>query len=117
MGYTPPFTITSKSINLIAEISAVLERVKINVEKANSLILNSLKSYIKQNDTVNDTVNLILKLMKENPLISYDEIARKLGKSRATISRKIAELKERGIIKRIGADKNGKWQVLAGEEK
>lgn len=73
------------------------------------LILDSLKLHI--NDTVNDTVNLILKLIKENPFISYDEIAKLLKKSRATISRNIAELKKQGILERVGSDKNGKWQI------
>ena len=72
----------------------------------------------KQNDTVNDTqndtVNLILKYIKENPAISYEKLAEKTGKSRITISRKIAELKKEGKLKRIGADKNGYWQIAAG---
>lgn len=77
------------------------------------LILDSLKLHINDtlNDTVNDTVNLILKLIKENPFISYDEIAKLLKKSRATISRNIAELKKQGILERVGSDKNGKWQI------
>ena len=87
------------------------------VEFMLGLILDSLKLHIADtvndtvNNTVNDTVNSILKLIKENPFISYDEIAKSLKKSRATVSRNIAELKKRGIIERIGADKNGKWQV------
>ena len=72
----------------------------------------------KQNDTVNDTqndtVNLILKYIKENPAISYEKLAEKTGQSRITISRKIAELKKEGKLKRIGADKNGYWQIAAG---
>ena len=79
------------------------------VEFMLGLILDSLNTHIS--DTVNDTVNLILNLIKEDPLISYDEIAKKLEKSRATISRKISELKKQGIIERVGADKNGKWII------
>ena len=72
-----------------------------------SIILNSLKEH----DTVNDTVNLILKLIRENPSISYDELAEKTGKSRPTVSRKITELKKKGLLVRHGADKNGWWEV------
>ena len=79
------------------------------VEFMLGLILDSLNTHIS--DTVNDTVNLILNLIKEDPLISYDEIAKKLEKSRATVSRKISELKKQGIIERVGADKNGKWII------
>ena len=67
----------------------------------------------KRDDTVNDTVNMILTCIKENPAISYEELAKKTGKSRITISRKLAELKKAGHITRVGADKNGYWRVKA----
>ncbi len=71
--------------------------------------------YDTVNETVSDTVNdisvLILKLMKENPKISYDRLAEKTGKSRITISRKISHLKKTGKVWRVGADKNGYWQT------
>ena len=68
----------------------------------------------KRNDTVNDTVNVILKYIKENPAISYEELAKKTGKSRITISRKLTELKKAGRITRVGAAKNGYWRVEDG---
>ena len=42
MNYEPPFKITAKSINLISEISAVVERVKINSEKSEFLKLRKV---------------------------------------------------------------------------
>ena len=42
MSYEPPFKITAKSINLISEISAVVERVKINSEKSEFLKLRKV---------------------------------------------------------------------------
>jgi len=54
---------------------------------------------------------MILTCIKENPAISYEELAKKTGKSRITISRKLAELKKAGRITRVGADKNGYWRV------
>lgn len=59
----------------------------------------------------NDTVNAILRCIKENPAISYEELAKKTEKSRVTISRKLTELKKAGRITRVGADKNGYWRV------
>ena len=67
------------------------------------------------NDTVNDTVKLILSLLKENPSISYEELASKTGKSRVTISRKLSQLKRNNLIRRVGADKNGHWEVVKDE--
>lgn len=42
MSYEPPFKITPKSINLISEISALVERVKIHSEKSDSLKLRKI---------------------------------------------------------------------------
>ena len=60
-------------------------------------------------DTVNDTVNAILALIKQNPSITYEDLTEKTGKSRRTISRIITELKTTGTIARVGSDKTGHW--------
>ena len=44
-----------------------------------------------------------------------NEIAQKLNLSRRTVSRKITELKNKGIIRRVGADKNGYWEIVDNE--
>lgn len=68
-------------------------------------------------DTVNDTVKTtptqdgIINLVRKNPLSTYDELAAQLGVGRATIARNIAKLKDRGVLERIGEDKNGYWKL------
>ncbi len=62
-------------------------------------------------DTVNDTVNGIVNLIKADPKITLDELARRLNKSRRTITRNIKKLQDEGIISRTGSDKTGYWQV------
>lgn len=69
-------------------------------------IPNALKNHLQ-----NDTVNMILNLVRSDPFVSYGKLARKTGKFRATVSRSILELKKSGRIKRCGADKNGWWEV------
>ena len=39
MDYVPPFTLTSKAVNLIAEISAKIERYAIRMEQPDALML------------------------------------------------------------------------------
>lgn len=69
------------------------------------------------NDTVNDTVKTtptqegIIDLVRKNPLSTYDELAAQLGVGRATIARNIAILKDRGVLTRVGEDKNGYWKL------
>lgn len=60
------------------------------------------------NDTVNDTVNFI----KANPKMTIDDLAEYLGKSRRTVTRIIKQLREKGIIRRIGSDKTGYWEII-----
>ncbi len=68
-------------------------------------------------DTVNDTVKTtptqegIIDLVRKNPLSTYDELAAQLGVGRATIARNIAILKDRGVLVRVGEDKNGYWKL------
>ena len=62
-----------------------------------------------QNDTVNDTV---FSLIKQNKNITATEISEQLSLSLSTIKRKIKELKEQGIIERLGSDKTGYWKII-----
>jgi Fic family protein len=61
-----------------------------------------------QNDTVNDTV---CHLIKQNNKITAAEISERLHISLSTAKRKIKELKEKGILERIGSDKTGYWRI------
>lgn len=58
-----------------------------------------------------DTVNAILALIKQNPSITYEDLTKKTGKSRRTISRIITELKTTGTLVRVGSDKSGHWEI------
>lgn len=68
-------------------------------------------------DTANDTVKTtptqegIIDLVRKNPLSTYDELAAQLGVGRATVARNIAILKDRGVLVRVGEDKNGYWKL------
>ena len=58
-----------------------------------------------------DVMKGILDLVKANNDIKTLEIAEKLNITRETVSRNISKLRERGLIERIGSDKNGHWKV------
>lgn len=59
-------------------------------------------------DTVNDTVFSLIKL---NNKIKANEISERLKISLSTTKRMIKELKEQGILERIGSDKTGHWKI------
>jgi ATP-dependent DNA helicase RecG len=54
--------------------------------------------------------NPLLSLLRDNPTVTYAELALRLGISEATVTRQIKKLKESKKIKRIGST-HGKWIV------
>lgn len=84
-----------------------------------SLILNTIEEIIETEKRVTVkvtqkvTVNQqkILNLIKENPFITQEELSKNIGIARKSIISNMKKLQENGLLKRIGADKNGSWQV------
>ena len=69
---------------------------------------------ITQKITVKITVNQqkIIDVIKENPFATQEELSNIVGIARLNINKNMKKLQEQGIIKRIGADKNGHWEVI-----
>ena len=86
-----------------------------------SIILTTIEEIIETerkvtvNVTQKVTVNQkkIIKAIKENPNITQEKLAEIIGISRKSIIANMKHLQENGFIKRIGADKNGYWQVVS----
>ena len=58
----------------------------------------------------------IIDLITKDHQITASLIAEKMGVTDKTIKRDLEELKQRNIIKRSGARKNGSWEIVQGEE-
>ena len=90
---------------------------KLDVDEVELVLpVPSQKSIIETaNETarVSGTQEKILKLMSKNRYITYEDIADKIGVSRATVGRNVRDLKKKGILLRNGEDKNGCWIVVA----
>lgn len=83
-----------------------------------SLILNTIEEIIEtekvtQKVSVKVTANQkkIIDAIKNNPYVTQDELADIVGIARKNIVANMKKLQENGLIKRIGADKNGYWKV------
>ena len=63
-------------------------------------------------ENVPETQRIIIVEMKRNNKITYDELAKIIGKNRKTILRHISVLKQKGILKRMGPAKGGHWEVI-----
>ena len=61
---------------------------------------------------VNKVQAELVQLLKENPSYTYDDLAEKISRTRETVRVNLRKLEEMNLIKRVGADKNGHWEVI-----
>lgn len=54
----------------------------------------------------------IIKLIKNNSAISKKELSHKIGISTTAIDKNISQLKKKGLLRRIGPDKGGYWEIV-----
>lgn len=80
-------------------------------------IYNTLKETINTsaNSGLNETEQFIICCIQENPSISAKAIAEKRGITPRQIEKHLSEMKQKGIIQRVGARRNGIWQILSPE--
>ena len=53
----------------------------------------------------------IVELIKANPKISKKEMAENIGISTTAVDKHIRSLREKGILKRVGGDRSGHWEL------
>ena len=66
--------------------------------------------------TVEKTVEKILEIIKKNPAVTQSYLAQETGLTRRGVEWNLKQLKQKGIIKRIGPDKGGHWEIDKGRE-
>ena len=66
--------------------------------------------------SVQKSVQKIISIIKGNPNITTQEIADLLGINRSGVARHIKKLREQGIIRRIGPDKGGHWEITGKQD-
>ena len=76
------------------------------------IIENEKKVTVKVTQKVTVNQQKILKSIKNNPFITQDELSKVIGLSRKSIIQNMKKMKNNGLIKRVGAAKNGHWEIL-----
>ncbi len=61
-----------------------------------------------------DIQKAVLLEMRENPIVTTGELAQKLDVRFRTLQRYISQLREMGVLIRVGGRKEGKWVVKVG---
>ena len=88
--------------------------LKVIDEAVEGMVLTTTQE-TAQETTQETTQEKIINLIKKNPTITQAEMAKILDLTRDGISYNIKILKEKGIIERVGATKNGIWKVNIAE--
>ena len=68
----------------------------------------------KVNEKVNERQKKIITIVLDNPYITQSELAGKLGISLVHVNKNMKKLQSLGLIRRIGPDKGGHWEVVSG---
>lgn len=61
---------------------------------------------------VESNIELILNAIEVDPKITQKNIAIKTGLSTRTVSREIRQLRDSSVIRRIGSDRSGQWEII-----
>lgn len=76
-------------------------------------IENALKSALKSApESAPESALKILEQIQQNPKITMSDIAKQTGYSRSWIAERMKRLQTSNIIKRIGSNKTGYWEIL-----
>lgn len=63
-------------------------------------------------ENITDTQKEILKLIAVDPSITQQKISEVVGISRRNINANMTKLKEAGVLKRVGTDRKGFWEII-----
>ena len=64
--------------------------------------------------TTHKTREKILRIIRENPMITVLELAQKVEISPKGIEWNLTKAKKEGLLRRVGPDKGGRWEVSIG---
>lgn len=82
------------------------------VHRNDIMMLFKTSENVQENVQEKDRAEIILGLLKENNKISIRELSERLRLATKTIQRDLDKLKSQNIIRRVGADKGGHWEIL-----
>ena len=99
-------------LNMISEILKEITANQKEHESETGAVGRNAGRNVGRNITATPREEKILALLKNNPKMTAKQLAETLSMSVRQIERMIAELKAAGRLERIGATKNGSWQVI-----
>ena len=113
-GYAKPIlTETFSPERTRVSVSLVAEKVTERRADVTEKITEALSDVTEKKDAVlNDTEERIVALIRSNAHITQKMLSEAIGLTRPHIGRKLLELQARKVIRRVGPDRGGIWELL-----
>lgn len=70
-----------------------------------------VKVGVEVGEVLSDGEKMVLELLEIDPGMTYVSMAEKLSVSEKTIYKRMKMLRDKGIIVRVGTDKQGYWKI------
>jgi len=102
------------SVYTIQSLCVIINRIVHNTGNTVIVTLFSPEEMVEKTREKSD--QKIIKLISQNSEITLEELMHKLDFSASGIKKIIKNLKEKGILKRVGADKGGYWEIVLRED-
>ena len=64
------------------------------------------------NKVTNKTEDMMLDLIRDNPNITISQFVIKTNLSEPGIKKNLKKLKDKNLIRRVGSNKNGYWEII-----
>ncbi|WP_395947037.1 RNA-binding domain-containing protein [Caedibacter taeniospiralis] len=98
--------------NKIHSIMQDYPELAIEIDDESSFVqVKFIKSKLTQETAQENTKEMVLELLRQNPKYTKSDLMRVLAKADGTIKEHIANLKKEGRLKRVGGTKSGYWEV------
>ena len=81
-------------------------------EKPNKVAEKVTEKSGEVTEKLSETDERIIALIQSNPHITQKMLSEVIGLTRPYVGRKLLELQARNIIRRVGPDKGGHWEVV-----
>jgi len=98
-------------------IEEVLESGQNTISEKNNVgSEKSSEKNIVDSEKSSEKNKMIIAAIRQNSIITAAEIAIQLGISSRAVEKRIKTLREIGIIRRVGPDKGGHWEIITSDE-
>ena len=105
------YKVLNSSDSLGESTDFILFMLEIILKTITQIVETEKKITVKINAKITVNQKKILEAVKQNPFLTQEELSEIVGISKLNINKNMKKLQEAGLLERIGADKNGKWQV------